>query len=145
MSSSSSSSMLSLYVPIISKTTSEAYIKKMFNNNNIGKIKRVDFVKNIVKNRIEAFIHFEEWYNNKEATNLKEDILNNNTQTRFKYSNSDKFWPLLVNKNPEKTEVNPNYHILDSSEVNDAYKVSLNLTTNTKKPNNVKNKKSKEE
>ena len=57
-----SSSILSLYVPIISNSTSEAYIKKMFNIKKIGKIMRVDFVKNIAKNRREAFIHFEEWY-----------------------------------------------------------------------------------
>lgn len=143
---SSSSGLLSLYVPIISESTSEAYIKKMFANKNIGKIARVDFVKNIAKNRREAFLHFEEWYTNEEANNLKEDILNNDTKTRFKYSNSEKFWPLLVNKNPNKKEANPNYVILDNAEVKNVYKVSLNLTNKNKSASNdVKNKKSKEE
>ena len=39
-------SQLSLYIPIISESISEAYIKKMFLMNNIGRIKCVDFVKN---------------------------------------------------------------------------------------------------
>ena len=144
-----SSSILSLYVPIISDSISEAYIKKMFANKNIGKIARVDFVKNIAKNRREAFIHFEEWYINEEANRLKEDILNNDTKTRFKYNDSNKFWPLLVNKNPNKKEANPNYIILDNTEVKNIYKVSLNLkntkSTSSNTRNNLKIKKTKEE
>ena len=97
----------------------------MFANKNIGKIARVDFVKNISKNRREAFIHFEEWFTNEEANLLKEDILNNDTKTRFKYNDSNKFWPLLVNKNPNKKEANPNYIILNTEEVKNVYKVSL--------------------
>jgi hypothetical protein len=147
--SSSSSCIISLYVPVISELTSEAYIKKMFANKNIGKISRVDFVKNIAKNRREAFIHFEEWFANEEANSLKEDILNNNTKTRFNYNDSNKFWPLLVNKNPNKKEANPNYIILDNEEVKNVYKLSLNLK-NTKKTssssaNNNKIKKTDEE
>ena len=151
-----SSSILSLYVPIISDSISETYIKKMFANKNIGKIARVDFVKNIAKNRREAFIHFEEWFTNEEANLLKEDILNNDTKTRFKYNDSNKFWPLLVNNNPNKKEANPNYVIIDKSEVKSTYKVSLNLrnistnntnntnkTNKTNKTNNIK--KTKEE
>ena len=52
----------------------------MFAKKNIGKIAHVDFVKNIAKNRREAFLHFEEWFNNEEANNLKEDILNKDTK-----------------------------------------------------------------
>ena len=79
---------------------------------NIGKIARIDFVKNIAKNRREAFIHFEEWFTTNEAQSLKEDILNKDTKTQFKYNDSGKFWPLLINKNPNKKEDNPNYIIL---------------------------------
>ena len=141
-----SSSILSLYVPIISDSISEAYIKKMFANKNIGKIARVDFVKNIAKNRREAFIHFEEWFINEEANLLKEDILNTDTKTRFKYNDSNKFWPLLVNKNPNKKEANPNYIILNTEEVKNVYKVSLNLkNTKDKGENNKKIKKTNEE
>tara|TARA_B100000963_G_scaffold185576_1_gene161325 strand:+ start:147 stop:563 length:417 start_codon:yes stop_codon:yes gene_type:complete len=136
-----SSSILSLYVPIISNSTSEAYIKKMFNIKKIGKIMRVDFVKNIAKNRREAFIHFEEWYDTEEANHLKEDVLNNDTKTQFKYNNSDKFWPLLVNKSNNK-EVNPNYIILSTSDVKSTYKQSLNIKKH-ENPSMQKNKQKK--
>ena len=76
-----SSSVISLYIPIISKTTSEAYIKKMFESNKIGKIMRVDFVFNKAKERTEAFIHFDEWFDTQESKALKEDILDPNTKT----------------------------------------------------------------
>ena len=136
-----SSSILSLYVPIISNSTSEAYIKKMFNIKKIGKIMRVDFVKNIAKNRREAFIHFEEWYDTEEANHLKEDVLNNDTKTQFKYNNSDKFWPLLVNKSNNK-EVNPNYVILNTSDIKSTYKQSLNIQKH-ENPSMQKNKQKK--
>ena len=57
-----SSSVLSLYIPIISKTTSEAYIKKMFDSNKIGKVMRVDLSNNKLDEIIEGFsslIHLE--------------------------------------------------------------------------------------
>ena len=132
----SSSAVLSLYVPIISDSTSEAYIKKMFHIKQIGKIARVDFVKNLSKNRREAFIHFEEWYTSEEANSLKEDVLNNETKTQFKYNNSHKFWPLLVNRNPNKKEANPNYEILDNANIKTDYKVSLNMKLVEKPVNN---------
>jgi hypothetical protein len=115
----------------------------MFAKKNIGKIAHVDFVKNIAKNRREAFLHFEEWFNNEEANNLKEDILNKDTKTRFKYNDSNKFWPLLVNKNPNKKEVNSNYIILDNSEIKNKYKLSLNLNKKNENLPNIRNKKEK--
>jgi len=132
--STTSCSNISLYIPIISNSTSEEYIKKMFANANIGKIMRVDFVKNKVKERNEAFIHFEKWFDTDESKNLKEDILNPDTKTRFKYNNSNKFWPLLVNKNAERRNNNPNYEILDSSQVKAEYKKNLSININIKKP-----------
>ena len=56
-------SVLSLYIPIISENITEAFITKVFFEKNIGKILRVDFVHNKIKNRREAFIHFDEWFN----------------------------------------------------------------------------------
>ena len=45
-------SVLSLYIPVIQKHISEAYIKRQFLDHNIGKVLRVDFVKNIEKNGV---------------------------------------------------------------------------------------------
>ena len=117
----SSSSFLSLYIPIISESTSETYIKKMFLSKNIGTVLRVDFVKNKVKNRREAFIHFDEWFDSEESKKLKEDILNPDSNTRFKYTNGEKFWPLLVNKNPHNKVDNPNYEILKNENITTVY------------------------
>ena len=121
------SSFLSLYVPIISDTTSEMYIKKMFLTKNIGKVARVDFVKNKTKNRREAFIHFEEWFESEESKSLKEDVLNPETKTQFKYNNTNRFWPLLVNKNSKTFVSNPNYIQLTEEEVKSTQKQHLNL------------------
>jgi len=130
-------SVLSLYIPIIPESISEEYISKMFKKHNIGKILRVDFVKNLVKNRREAFVHFDEWYNSEESKKMKEDILNPNTKTKFVYNEAGKFWPLLINKNAHKRVDNPNYEVLNNSEIKTAYKTSLILTFT----NNHKNEK----
>jgi len=138
-----SSSVLSLYIPIISKTTSEAYIKKMFDSNKIGKIMRVDFVFNKAKERTEAFIHFDEWFDTSESNALKEDILDPNTKTRFKYSTTTtKFWPLLVNKNAHKRVNNPSYEVLDSSKLMLDYKKTLKIEPKVM-PSSNEHKKSK--
>lgn len=116
-------SVLSLYIPII-RNSSEEYIIKMFKTHNIGKVMRVDFVFNKIKNRREAFVHFDEWFSSEESKQLQKDILDPSTMTRFKYQ-EEKFWPLLVNKNAHKRVENPNYTILNKAEVKNAYKSSI--------------------
>ena len=113
----SSSTVLSLYIPVISGSTTENYIKKMFDQHKIGKVMRVDFVKNIAKNRREAFIHFDEWYTTDESFKLQQEILNPSTNTRFVYTPAGRFWPLLVNKNAHKRVNNPNYEMVDLEEI----------------------------
>jgi len=121
-----SSPVLSLYIPVIQEKTSEEYIKSIFNKKNIGKILRVDFVVNIKKNRREAFIHFDEWFENEECKKLKDDIMDPNTKTKL-YHTNDRFWPILVNKNPHKRNINPDYKILSTHEVKIVCANSLNL------------------
>lgn len=131
------SSVLSLYIPIISNTTTEGYIKKMFETNKIGKIMRVDFVYNKAKDRNEAFVHFDEWFDSNESKSLKEDILDPNTKTQFKYSaTTTKFWPLLVNRNAHKRVNNPNYEIVDATKLKMEYKKSLNMKNKLKAETN---------
>ena len=117
-------SFLSLYIPVISENISEQYIKKMFKSHNIGIVLRVDFVKNIEKNRREAFIHFDEWFTSDESVKLQEDIKNNETKTKFVYT-KEKFWPLLVNRNPHKRINNPKYEILTKSDITTVYKAEI--------------------
>ena len=117
-------SVLSLYIPIIDAETSEQYIIKMFQDHNIGKVMRVDFVKNTVKNRREAFLHFDEWFDNDTSKALREDITNPTTKSRLVYAGS-KFWPLLVNKNAHSRVPNPNYEVLKTEEVKSAFKTHV--------------------
>jgi len=121
-----SSSVLSLYIPVISEKTSEDYIKSTFSKKNIGKILRVDFVVNIKKNRREAFIHFDEWFDNEECKMLQDDILDPDTKTRL-YHTNDNFWPILVNKSAHKRNNNPNYKIISNNVVKIVCSNSLNL------------------
>ena len=134
-------SQLSLYIPIISESISEAYIKKMFLMNNIGKIKRVDFVKNKEKTRREAFIHFNEWFDTDEAKKLKKDILDSSSKTKFKYGPSSNYWPLLVNINANRKINNPKYETLSKEEILKTHKQVLNLGSTIKEANNKKVKK----
>jgi hypothetical protein len=116
-------SVLSLYIPVIGNT-SEEYIIKMFNTHNIGKVMRVDFVFNKVKNRREAFVHFDEWFTSDESKQLQRNIMDPNTKTQFKY-HGEKFWPLLVNRNAHKRVENPNYEILNKAEVKNVFKTAV--------------------
>ena len=119
-------SVLSLYIPIISESTSEDYIKSSFEKNNIGKILKVDFVHNIQKNRREAFIHFDEWFDTTECVELKESILDPNVKAKL-YHTNERFWPLLINKNAHKRNNNPNYKVLENTEVKTACANTLNI------------------
>jgi len=78
------------------------------------------------KNRREAFIHFDEWYDNEECKKLKDDIMDPNTKTKL-YHTNERFWPILVNKNPHKRIINPDYKILSNHEVKIVCANSLNL------------------
>ena len=132
------SSSPSLYIPVISVFMTENYIKKVFKDKNIGKVLKVEFVKNLEKNRYEAFIHFDEWFDTNESNNLKKDILDSNTKTKFVYNDNNKYWPLLVNKNPHKRVQNPKYKMLKSNEVKNVYANSLNKLEFAKPVKNVK-------
>lgn len=118
-------SVLSLYIPIISETISETYIKKTFKDHNIGTILKVDFVKNKEKNRREAFIHFDEWFTTEESKKFQEDIKNPTSKTRFKYTESGKYWPILVNKHTTNRIKNPKYEMITPTTTIGNYRVTF--------------------
>lgn len=118
--------MLSLYIPIVQETITEAYIKRQFQDHNIGKVMRVDFVKNINKNRREAFVHFDEWFDNETSHALQDDIKNPNTRTRFVYHNK-KFFPLLENKNAHRRVNNPAYEMINVKDMKSEAKLMVSI------------------
>jgi len=91
----------SLYIPIISSNIDEDFIKKSFNDKNIATISRIDFVFNNSKSRREAFIHINSWNNSKDAIKMINTLsTKNNYKFYYDNNNNEKFWPLLINKNP---------------------------------------------
>ena len=133
-------SVLSLYIPVIQKHISEAYIKRQFLDHNIGKVLRVDFVKNIEKNRREAFVHFDEWFDNEVSLNLQKDIINTETKTRFVY-NKNKFFPLLENKNAHRRINNPKYEIIKTIDAKNSAQVHVSIPMDTSSNDNISSKK----
>ena len=119
------STVLSLYIPIINENISEEYIKTMFKSHDIGNVMRVDFVYNKNKKRREAFIHFDEWFNNEKANKLQEDVKDKEKNVKFTYA-KNKFWPLLPNRNAHKRVDNPNYQILKPEDIKNEIKTMLN-------------------
>lgn len=118
--------MLSLYIPVVQEHITEAYVKRQFKDHNIGKVMRVDFVKNILKNRREAFVHFDEWFDNDTSRALQEDIKNPDTKTRFVYHET-KFFPLLVNKNAHRRVNNPAYEVIKSDDIKSSTKLLVSI------------------
>tara|TARA_B110000977_G_C11066713_1_gene488055 strand:+ start:2357 stop:2785 length:429 start_codon:yes stop_codon:yes gene_type:complete len=118
--------MLSVYIPVVQDHITEAYIKRQFIDHDIGKIMRVDFVKNIVKGRREAFLHFDEWFDNETSKALQDDIQNPDTKTRFIYHHT-KFFPLLVNKNAHRRVNNPMYEIINTEDVKNSTKILVSI------------------
>lgn len=108
----------SLYIPVIfDLKCDEDFIKKTFNEKNIGEVNHVDFVFNKNKKRLEAFVHFSMWFDTQESITIQESLADNAKQTKLYYV-KDKFWPLLINNNPTKKVANPNYtnieHVKDT-------------------------------
>jgi hypothetical protein len=132
-----SETMLSLYIPIIQDNITETYIKRQFNDHNIGKVMRVDFVKNISKNRREAFVHFDEWFDNETSRAMQDDIKNPDTKTRFIYHDK-KFFPLLVNKNAHRRVNNPEYEVLKAEDIKSAAKMLVSIPMDISSSNEFK-------
>ena len=122
--------MLSLYIPVVQDHITEAYVKRQFADHNIGKVMRVDFVKNIPKNRREAFVHFDEWFDNETSRALQEDVKNPTTKTRFVYHHK-KFFPLLINKNAHRRVNNPAYEVIKTEDMKSSTRLLISIPMNT--------------
>lgn len=96
---------LSLYIPIISGKITEAFIKNLFHNLEIGEVSRVDFVNSTKAGRVkrEAFVHFNMWYYTRTSSNLQARILDPQLDAKIVYDDP-LFWPLLPTKNPAKEQ-----------------------------------------
>lgn len=91
---------LSLFIPVVEKNVAdEKYFQLIFNNLNIGYVKRVDFIEK--ENYFQAFVHFHNWFQNMSVNNLHQRILENNGEGEGRIVYDDpKYWILKKNNNP---------------------------------------------
>ena len=66
---------LSLYLPSIEEKVTQLGLTEIFQTNKIGVIERVDFVYN-TKGVRQAFIHFNEWFENENNKEFQKKIMN---------------------------------------------------------------------
>jgi hypothetical protein len=90
---------LSLFIPRVTKNTTERQIKDVFKKLDLGLVSRVDFVeKQDNKDILTAFVHFSFWFDTTSAYHLQEHIFNHQ-QGKIVYADPS-YWILMENKNP---------------------------------------------
>ena len=91
---------ISLYIPHIFANFSKEYVAKVFENNEIGQVKNIDFVSKIGhdgKPFSAAYIHFDHWFKNTAAANFQERVLDAEKEARLMYEDPW-YWIVLENK-----------------------------------------------
>lgn len=91
---------ISLYIPHIFANFSKEYVAKVFEDNEIGQVKNIDFVSKIGhdgKPFNAAYIHFDHWNNNISAHNFQDRVIDQNKEARIMYEDPW-FWIVLENK-----------------------------------------------
>lgn len=95
---------LSLYIPrVFPNWRNEAQVANVFENLNIGKVHRIDFIDKIDEKTgqpyCQAFVHFEYWYFSQVTRSLQEKILDPTQQAKIVYDDPW-FWLLLKCNKP---------------------------------------------
>jgi hypothetical protein len=91
---------ISLYIPHIFANYTKDDVAEVFDHQNIGKVKNIDFVSKLGKDGKPynaAYIHFKNWFDNVPAHNLQKRVLNPETEARIMYEDPW-YWILLENK-----------------------------------------------
>jgi hypothetical protein len=91
---------ISLYIPHIFANYTKDDVAKVFNDQNIGKVKNIDFVSKMSQDGKfynSAYIHFEEWYNTIVARNFQARVLDTSKEARIMYE-EPWYWIVLQNK-----------------------------------------------
>ena len=90
----------SVYIPRVFKGISQEQIRGTFYGQSIGKVGRVDLLKVYNEKNTwvynKAFVHFDEWFVNDNANNLRNSIESGNGKAQIVYE-VDRFWMLLPN------------------------------------------------
>ena len=89
---------MSIYIPSVTPSTTQEYIKHIFYNLWLGQVSRVDFVKREDSDNYMAFVHFDYWYQHANAYYLQKRIQDYG-QSRIVY-NDPHYWIVMKNDNP---------------------------------------------
>ena len=91
---------ISLFIPHIFANYTKEDVAKVFDDQNIGKVKNIDFVSKLGQDGKPfnaAYIHFKHWYNNTIAANFQDRVLNPEKEARLMYEDPW-YWIVLENK-----------------------------------------------
>jgi len=91
---------ISLYIPHIFANYTKEDVAKVFDDQNIGKVKNIDFVSKMSQDGKfynAAYVHFEEWYNTMATRNFQARVLDTNKEARVMYE-EPWYWIVLENK-----------------------------------------------
>lgn len=88
-----------MYIPYLQRNVTEEMIKSVFLVQQIGNVKRVDFIPKLnKKNQLYncAFVHFESWFENEKNIQLQRRLKNTEIDTRIVYQ-AHWFWTIKEN------------------------------------------------
>ena len=91
---------ISLYIPHVFANYTKEDVAKVFEDQNIGKVKTIDFVAKMSKEGKlynAAYIHFEEWYNTVATRNFQSNVRDATKEARLMYE-EPWYWVVLENK-----------------------------------------------
>ena len=91
---------ISLYIPHIFANFTKEFVAQVFDDQNIGKVKTVDFVHKMSKDGKaynSAYVHFEEWYNTIATRNFQANVRDADKEARLMYQ-EPWYWIVLENK-----------------------------------------------
>lgn len=91
---------ISLYIPHIFANYTKEDVSKVFEDQNIGKVKNIDLVSKMSQDGkfySAAYIHFEEWYNTIATRNFQARVLDTSKEARVMYE-EPWYWIVLENK-----------------------------------------------
>jgi hypothetical protein len=90
---------LSLFIPYVFLNITEDRISRVFENNHLGVVDYVDFVRKTDKNGKPynaVYVHFSHWFNSSAVENFQERVLNPDKEARVVYDDPW-YWIVLQN------------------------------------------------
>jgi hypothetical protein len=96
---SSINQQLSLFVPYVFANITQERIARVFENNHLGIVDHVDFVRKTDKNGKPynaVYVHFSNWFNTSTVENFQERVMNPDKEARVVYDDPW-YWIVLQN------------------------------------------------